>query len=180
MTETSLVYLHASSGTGTIPTATIKIVIEGQEVKATSIGVSGIDATWKAIGQATGLPAVIIWQDTPTICRGQNDEWEFRFRLSCDGKTAMGYGKAADIIVAAALAYVDGLNRLAALETPSEPINAEQGEPTPVREPEELEDDDPPEDGSDNSGTTPTLSIEEQGWDDWEAQICFSEWHPRG
>lgn len=25
-----------------------------------------------------------------------------------------------------------------------------------------------------------TLSIEEQGWDEWEEEVYFSEWQPRG
>ena len=56
-------------------------------------------------------------------------------------------------------------------------VNAES---SAAREPEELEDDDPPEEESPNSVATSTLSIEESEWNDWEEEICFSEWQSRG
>ena len=49
-----LLYMHTTSGTGTIPSATVRICIEGEkEIQESAWGDGPVDATYKAIAQAT-------------------------------------------------------------------------------------------------------------------------------
>lgn len=122
-----LVYFYCSTGMGIhIPTATVKVNIDGRLSRAAETGISVLDAICKALAKAVNLTIQVEWHDSPTICRGQADAVEFRLRLVNDGKTTVGYGMALDYNMAAAQAYVNGLNQLMCAPEPTTPVELDQ------------------------------------------------------
>lgn len=110
-----LQYLSTSSGTGTIPTATVKVCIAGTRVvQEAAWGDGPIDATYNAICKAVGAPVQLEDYASRSMTRGQDAVGEVTVRLSSNGYTAIGRGQSTDLIEAGALAFIDGLNRLAA------------------------------------------------------------------
>ena len=113
----TLEYLHTSSGTGTLPTATVKLSIDqASVVQEAAWGDGPIDATYNAIKKAAGIPVELEDYDSRSVTGGQDAVGEVRVRLAKDGLTATGRGASTDLIEAGARAFVDGLNRLVALE----------------------------------------------------------------
>jgi 2-isopropylmalate synthase len=112
-----LEYLHTSSGTGTIPTATVKLRVDGETiVQEAAWGDGPIDATYNAIKKAVGSPVQLEDYSSRSVTRGQDAVGEVTVKLSRDGLRATGRGASTDLIEAGAKAFVDGLNRLAAQE----------------------------------------------------------------
>ena len=112
-----LEYLHTSSGTGTIPTSTIKLRIDGERVvQEAAWGDGPIDATYNAIVKAVGTPVQLEDYASRSVTRGQDAVGEVTVKLSGNGHTAIGRGASTDLIEAGARAFIDGLNRLAVQE----------------------------------------------------------------
>jgi 2-isopropylmalate synthase len=109
-----LEYLHTTSGTGTIPTATVKIRI-GDEVKQfAACGDGPVDATYKAITVVVNTSAKLKQYEIRATTSGTEAIGEVTVRLEENDLVVIGRGASTDIIEASAKAYVDGLNRLAA------------------------------------------------------------------
>ena len=49
-----LEYLHSYSGTAAIPTATVRLLVNGKTKEGASIGDGPVDAVYKAIAELTG------------------------------------------------------------------------------------------------------------------------------
>lgn len=108
-----LEYLHTSSGTGTIPTATVRIRI-GDEVKQlAACGDGPVDATYKAIEAVVNVPVQLTQYTIRAVTSGAEAIGEVTVRLEEDGAVVIGRGASTDIIEASAKAYIDGLNKLA-------------------------------------------------------------------
>lgn len=118
-----LEYLHTSSGTGTIPTATVRIRI-GDEVKQrAACGDGPVDATYRAIAAVVNVPVKLIQYAIRAVTSGAEAIGEVTVRLEEDGTVVVGRGASTDIIEASAKAYMDGLNKLAARNE----VSAEDG-----------------------------------------------------
>lgn len=118
-------YLNVVSGTVTIPTATVILIIEGEKTQSSGFGVGPVDATFNTIARMTGTNADLVRFSVNSITGGMDAQGEVTVRLQEDGKLALGKGSDSDIITAAAKAYVNGLNRLKYLKrNPS--INAQE------------------------------------------------------
>ena len=110
-----LQYLHTLSGTDAIPTATIRMRIDGQEVvQEAACGDGPVDAAYKAIGKVTGLDVELEQYFIRAITSGTEAMGEAIVRLKDDGTIIIGKGVSTDVILASAKAYVDGLNKLVA------------------------------------------------------------------
>ena len=107
-----LQYLHTVSGTGTVPSATVRISIEGEEVQKSAWGDGPVDATYMAIVKATQTSATVDDYAIRAITSGSQALGEVTVRVSDDGQTAKGRGVSTDVIEASAKAYVEALNRL--------------------------------------------------------------------
>lgn len=108
-----LQYLHTVSGTGTVPSATVRIAIEGEEVQKSAWGDGPVDATYMAIDKVTRTEAKVDDYAIRAITSGSQALGEVTVRVSNDGQTVKGRGVSTDVIEASAKAYVDALNRLA-------------------------------------------------------------------
>jgi 2-isopropylmalate synthase len=120
-----LSYLNVCTGTLTVPTATVRIEVDGQaEEVVVGTGVGPIDAAYNAIAQITGVRGKLLQFQVSAITGGMDAQGEVSLRLEEDGRIVTGQGADADIILAAAKAYVNALNRLHYLrQHPRKPVN---------------------------------------------------------
>ncbi|MFC1867755.1 2-isopropylmalate synthase [Thermodesulfobacteriota bacterium] len=107
-----LVYLNVVSGTVTIPTTTVILMVEGREVQSSGFGVGPIDATFNTIAKMTGTKTKLLRFAVNSITGGMDAQGEVTVRLQNNGLVALGKGTDPDIITASAKAYINGLNRL--------------------------------------------------------------------
>jgi len=115
-----LQYLHVASGTGTLPTASVKMKI-GDEVKqAAACGDGPVDAAYEAIREATGLSPKLESYSIRAITGGKEALGEATVRIKDEGRIFIGRGISTDIIEASAKAYVDAINRMAAVQNKGE------------------------------------------------------------
>lgn len=107
-----LLSLGAMSGSRTLPTAALKMIVDGQELEGSSLGVGPIDATFRAIAQLTKTRSKLLYFSVNSITGGTDAQGDVLVRIEDEGKVVVGQGADPDIITAAAKAYLNGLNRL--------------------------------------------------------------------
>jgi len=113
-----LEYNHTVSGTGTVPSATVRLRVGEEAVQESAWGDGPVDATYAAINAATGIQSVKVEEYvTKAISGGSQAQGEVVVRVVDGEVKATGHGASTDIIEASAKAYVDALNRLAVLRT---------------------------------------------------------------
>jgi len=111
-----LLYLNVVSGTVAVPTATVKLMIEGQEAQGAGFGIGPIDATFNTIAKMVGSSAGLLRFSVNAITGGMDAQGEVTVRLQENGLVSLGKGTDPDIITASAKAYINGLNRLGYLK----------------------------------------------------------------
>jgi 2-isopropylmalate synthase len=109
-----LEYLHVASGTGTLPTASVKMKIGGEVKQAAACGDGPVDAAYEAIREATGLSPKLESYSIRAVTGGKEALGEATVRISQNGRAFIGRGISTDIIEASAKAYVDAINRMVA------------------------------------------------------------------
>ena len=118
-----LQYLHVACGTGTLPTASVKMRVRDETKQAAACGDGPIDAAYQAIREATGQSPKLENYAIKAVTGGKEalGEATVRIRDEADG-TYIGRGVSTDIIEASAKAYVDAINRMvSARKTGQEP-----------------------------------------------------------
>jgi 2-isopropylmalate synthase len=107
-----LIYLNVSCGSVTVPTATVKMEIDGEVKADAGFGNGPVDATFATIAKITGTDAKLKLYAVNAITGGSDAQGEVTVRLEANGLEVSGQGAHPDIIVASAKAYVNALNRL--------------------------------------------------------------------
>ena len=118
-TRFALDYLHTISGTGTVPSATVRIGIDGERhVQESAWGDGPVDAAYRAIKKATDNADTKVEDYTIRgVTGGAEAMGEVTVNVSCHGRVTRGRGASTDIIEASAKAFLDALNRLALQQT---------------------------------------------------------------
>jgi 2-isopropylmalate synthase len=111
-----LEYLHVASGTGTLPTASVKMRTKEETKIAVAFGDGPVDAAYEAIRQATGLTPKLEEYAIRAVTSGTEALGEATVRIRENGRTFIGRGVSTDIIEASAKAYVDAINRMIAAQ----------------------------------------------------------------
>ena len=104
--------LEVTAATGTRPVAHLSLQIDKELVSASAEGDGSVDACFKAIEQIIDSGAQLLLFSVNAITQGTDAQGETTVRLARDGKVANGQGADTDVVVAAAKAYVNALNRL--------------------------------------------------------------------
>lgn len=107
-----LLYLNVVSGTQAVPTATVKMEIDGKIVQDAGFGVGPVDATYQTIAKITNTASKLINYQVKAITGGTDAQGEVMVKLEEGGFTVVGHGAHVDIIVASAEAYINALNKL--------------------------------------------------------------------
>ena len=106
-------YLHAASGSGVVPTATIRIKkASGEIVQEAACGDGPVDAATNAIDKVVGLKPKLVDYNLHAITSGKDAQGEVTIRIEEGGLTILGRGASTDIIEASAKAYLNALNKL--------------------------------------------------------------------
>jgi len=116
-----LEYLHVSCGTGTLPTASVKIKIKDEVKQAAACGDGPVDAAYEAIREATGQSPKLENYSIRAVTAGKEALGEATVRITENGRTYIGRGISTDIIEASAKAYVDAINRMVSAKDKGQP-----------------------------------------------------------
>jgi 2-isopropylmalate synthase len=116
---------HLETGTGRIPTATVELEIDGRPVKQSGTGDGPVDAVYRTIAAMTQTKSTLVMFAVNALTGGTDAQGEVSVRLQENGRTVSGHGSDTDIILAAARAYLNALNRLACL-TPKQADEAQK------------------------------------------------------
>ncbi len=120
-----LEYLHVSSGTGTLPTASVRMRCKDEKKLAAAFGDGPVDAAYEAIRQAIGLTPELENYSIRAVTSGKEALGEATVRIRDNGRTFIGRGVSTDIIEASAKAYVDAINRMVAAQSGSVELKVE-------------------------------------------------------
>jgi len=108
-----LLYLSVLSGNMAIPTAAMKLEVDGEERQLADFGVGPVDAVFHTIAKVCGRDPSLLQFSVNAITGGTDAQGEVTVRIEENGASAVGRGADPDIIVASAKAYLNALNRIA-------------------------------------------------------------------
>jgi 2-isopropylmalate synthase len=110
----SLVDLQIVSGVNQRPTAAVKLKVGEDVIDRLEHGDGPVDAAYKAIAAITNTKSSLLKFEVKSITGGTDALGQVVVSLEEDDRTVRGHGADTDIIVAAAKAYINALNKLAA------------------------------------------------------------------
>ncbi|OQY02457.1 MAG: 2-isopropylmalate synthase [Desulfobacteraceae bacterium 4572_130] len=108
----SLKSLYVSTGTEVDSTATLELKINNKIVNGSTKANGPIDAVFNTISRITNTKSELLRFSISALTSGTDAQGEVTVRLIEHGIIALGRGTSSDIIIASALAYINGLNRL--------------------------------------------------------------------
>ncbi|WP_029521161.1 2-isopropylmalate synthase [Persephonella sp. KM09-Lau-8] len=109
--EVKLIYFHVLSGNRAIPSSTVKIEKDGEEIISTSSGDGPIDSALKALEKALGITGRLKDYTIRSLSAGKDAMGEVRVVVDFGGTISSGKGTSTDIIEASVKAYLDAYNR---------------------------------------------------------------------
>lgn len=104
-------YIDTSSGTGKMPTATIRLRRNGDLIENTATGDGQVDASCRAIQQATGVKARLLSYQVSAITGSLDAQGDVNIQLEIEGQSFLGRGVDTDIVAASARAYLNAINK---------------------------------------------------------------------
>lgn len=111
-----LEYIHITSGSTIIPTATVRIKKQDKIIQESSWGDGPVDACYKAIDKITGIQCLLEEYSIKSVSGGKDALGEVNVKLKISDKLITGRGSSTDIIEASAKAYINALNRYLSLK----------------------------------------------------------------
>ena len=107
-----LIYINVMAGNMIVPTATVKMEVDGEVIQEAGFGDGPVDAAFKTIKKITRTRSKLLQFVINAITGGTEAQGEVTVRLEEKGRTAIGQGADTDVIVASAKAYINALNKL--------------------------------------------------------------------
>lgn len=107
----SLEYLNISSGTLTIPTATVKIKNHANTYSDSATGDGAVDAVFNAINRALNIDTHLESYQVRSVTAGREAMGEVTLRVKIKDKIFYGRGVSTDVIEAGANAYLNAINQ---------------------------------------------------------------------
>jgi 2-isopropylmalate synthase len=107
-----LVYLNIIAGNVTVPTATVKMEVDGKLVQGADFGDGPVDATFKTIKKITGTKSKLLQFAINAVTSGTEAQGEVIVKLEEKDHTVIGQGVDTDVMVASAKAYINALNKM--------------------------------------------------------------------
>ena len=104
-------YLQVSTGSGTLPTATIRLKKEDKLLEDAAIGDGPVDATCKVIDRITGVHGQLEDFSLQAVTAGEDALGEVTMRVRYGDVVISAKGSSTDIVEASAKAYLNCLNR---------------------------------------------------------------------
>ena len=107
-----LEYLNVSSGTGTVPTATVEISFDGDVTREAAVGDGAVDAATKAIDRVIGHKIKIKDFSVGAVTKGRDALGRVTIIAESREGVFTGVGASTDIVEASAFAYMDIVNKI--------------------------------------------------------------------
>ncbi|TYO94457.1 2-isopropylmalate synthase [Desulfallas thermosapovorans] len=109
-----LAYLHISSGTTVVPTATVGLTRGEELLEEAACGNGPVDAICKAVDKITGYSCRLASWGINAITAGKDALGEVTLRIAENNrdKLYMGRGISTDVLEASARAYVNAVNKM--------------------------------------------------------------------
>jgi 2-isopropylmalate synthase len=109
----TLEHVQVSCGNHNLPTATVRLRFpDGQIIADADIGTGPVDAVYRTINRIVHIPNDLIEFSVEAVTEGIDAMGEVTIRIQSDSQIYTGRGANTDIIVAAAKAYMNALNKL--------------------------------------------------------------------
>jgi 2-isopropylmalate synthase len=123
--------VQVSCGTELLPTATVTLTTaDGAELREAAIGTGPVDAVCQALNRLAQVPNELVEFSVKSVTEGIDAMGDVTIRLRQNGVLYSGHAADTDIVVAAAQAFVNALNRLVA-GTQRSPLHPQKA-PLPV------------------------------------------------
>jgi 2-isopropylmalate synthase len=111
-----LVSIHAVSGTSAAPSAAVCLQLrDGRTSEDAAVGDGPVDAVFKAIERITGMTVKLRDFQIRNMTPGEDAQGEVHLVVEQEGKSYRGRGVSTDIVVASAIAFLEVMNRIAAV-----------------------------------------------------------------
>ena len=109
--------VQVSCGSSLKPTATVTLSDDdGAERSVSAVGTGPVDAVCRALNQLAGVPNELIEFSVKSVTEGIDAMGEVTIRLRRNDSLYSGHAADTDVVVAAAMAFINALNRLVAAE----------------------------------------------------------------
>jgi 2-isopropylmalate synthase len=108
----ALDYLHMVSGTGIVPSATVRLRKDDRVFQDSGVGDGPVDAVLNAIDAITGLKGRLQDYQIRAVTSGKDALGEVAVKVDFDGTVVPGKASSTDVVEASARAYLNALNRL--------------------------------------------------------------------
>ena len=112
-----LAYVHTTSGSDTVPTATIRLTKDGKSLQDAACGDGPVDACYRTIDRMTRLSPELVDYSLRALTKGKDAQGEVAVKLRHKGMEVAGRGTSTDIIEASAKAYLNAINKLLSSST---------------------------------------------------------------
>jgi 2-isopropylmalate synthase len=113
----SLDYIHVTSGSTTVPTATVKLRKGDESFQDSSPGNGAVDAAMQAIDRIVDKHGTLASYQVEAVTQGRDSLGEVTVKIDFgDGQLVTGKGASTDVVEASARAYLNAINRSFALE----------------------------------------------------------------
>ncbi len=128
-----LLSINVTSGTETIPTATVVLEVDGETLPArASLGDGPVDAAFNTIREIVDIPCVLTSFVVKAITGGTDAQGVVSVSIEWEGIKTTGRGSQTDIVIASAYAFVNALNKLELLRQSPSLRNKEEEDMTGV------------------------------------------------
>jgi 2-isopropylmalate synthase len=108
----ALDYLSVTSGTGVVPTATVRLRKGETVIQEAACGDGPVDAAYKAMDKIVGISPKLEGYTLQSVSAGQDAQGEVSVRMEHGGLVVSGKGVSTDIVEASAKAYLTALNKV--------------------------------------------------------------------
>ena len=112
-------YLHVSTGSDTVPTATVRIRKGDEIIQDAACGDGPVDAALKTIDRITGIQGRLLDYSLQAISVGKDAMGEVSLRVSFGEAVISGKSASTDIVEASARAYLSCVNRFVREKSPA-------------------------------------------------------------
>ncbi len=113
----SLDYIHVTSGSTTVPTATVKLRKGEAVLQDSSPGNGAVDAAMQAIDRLVDRHGMLASYQVEAVTQGRDSLGEVTVKIDFgDGQLVTGKGASTDVVEASARAYLNAINRSFALQ----------------------------------------------------------------
>jgi 2-isopropylmalate synthase len=105
--------VQTTAGSSTVPTATVTVLREGEQVTDAATGDGPVDAVYEAIQRITGVSLELVDYALRAITSGKDAQGEVTIEVEHDGRRFRTRGVSTDIVEASARAFLAAVNRAA-------------------------------------------------------------------